>query len=791
MLRAVPGAGDVGHVAVLASDDLLPESMLDTEDISAEGTQPGYYGLVIEAGAFPHNRARPFARRLLDSRGRVSPHTVILRPRYPQVSPAPNLPPDDPDLPGAGEDYTQPQLDGCKKKWLAFLNTFHEDVRKALANGGPDAAVVVAIHHGQRDLQTLRRLSFDAKLGPERGYCPVARSEQKYIGAWEAEKDIVRNLLARPTLPKSQSGGVICQKVEREYADARPDAPKVDITGRYEYVSPDPDDPKKGSYILNVNQAGRHVEGHITIVLRPSDDVKKSRANTRFHGDLQADGSFLVYSTERPDLFWGYLIHEHKGSKGHLYWKKMNKDDVDPVKDRDRLEKYSDAPTLMEWAFSDHTFPGWGPVHRQERWPLTRAQIRHLVASFSEDVMAPLLKNYFSKPYADRVAEREALTQAAIPLNLHFEKVFKHKTNGIHLFDMELGRYYARNILSQNKWTHKQITRSILDWIQIALDVLGGFGRRIEAVNDYLGLNATIGPGKKPVDPTTPPNKYKVKFSLERHRAIFYRGTIIVERMTGTKFNETFKIALKGIQVKAGSIEESGEAESYYDWTERDIPGDVELVTGKVGAKIPGVKASAGAWFMHVFGSNYLPYLDVLGTDVDAKLNAGKKFKFDGINLGGLWGEIYSKKLPDKDYSKFLPAPDYVANYNLKNDAHFCLGSALLTEDGRQALRIVCANELAVFQLPDSTLKIVGHADRVDTDERNYELSKMRAMNTLRAVIDVLGDRFRIPKDNIKLDWKGEEEAAIAQPKGQKPDPKFRRVDVYVNARLVISLKAA
>lgn len=80
MLRAVPGTGDVGHVSVLASDDLLTQSMLASEGIAAESVQPGYYGLVIESGAFPHSRSRPFARRMLDSRGRVPPNTVFLRP---------------------------------------------------------------------------------------------------------------------------------------------------------------------------------------------------------------------------------------------------------------------------------------------------------------------------------------------------------------------------------------------------------------------------------------------------------------------------------------------------------------------------------------------------------------------------------------------------------------------------------------------------------------------------------------------------------------------------------------
>ncbi len=80
MVRVVPGTGDIGHVSVLASDDLMSRSQLVAEGIPAESSQPGYYGTVIEAGAYPHSRRVPYARRFLDSSGRVPLHTVILRP---------------------------------------------------------------------------------------------------------------------------------------------------------------------------------------------------------------------------------------------------------------------------------------------------------------------------------------------------------------------------------------------------------------------------------------------------------------------------------------------------------------------------------------------------------------------------------------------------------------------------------------------------------------------------------------------------------------------------------------
>src|SRR5215472_2133062 len=84
MLRFVPGTEDIGHLSVLAFGDLQSRVMLVSRGIAIESMQSGYYGLVIEAGAFPHNRKEPFARRFLDSRGRVPTHTLILRPQFGQ-----------------------------------------------------------------------------------------------------------------------------------------------------------------------------------------------------------------------------------------------------------------------------------------------------------------------------------------------------------------------------------------------------------------------------------------------------------------------------------------------------------------------------------------------------------------------------------------------------------------------------------------------------------------------------------------------------------------------------------
>jgi subtilisin family serine protease len=98
MLRFAAGTGDVGHVAVLASERLMTRSLLAAEGVASESMQPGQYGLVIEAGAYPHNRSRRYARRLLDGRGLVPANTVLLRPRFPEPTNEPDQAPDIPEL---------------------------------------------------------------------------------------------------------------------------------------------------------------------------------------------------------------------------------------------------------------------------------------------------------------------------------------------------------------------------------------------------------------------------------------------------------------------------------------------------------------------------------------------------------------------------------------------------------------------------------------------------------------------------------------------------------------------
>jgi hypothetical protein len=147
--------------------------------------------------------------------------------------------------------------------------------------------------------------------------------------------------------------------------------------------------------------------------------------------------------------------------------------------------------------------------------------------------------------------------------------------------------------------------------------------------------------------------------------------------------------------------------------------------------------------------------------------------------------------------------------------AHFDLGSAILTDEGRQALRRLCAAELPWFLRGDTQIVLTAHCDLVrfrrdsralappdslisgddakTDDPRNKQLAVYRAANVKLAVKDILGDRLKIPDKLLVEDPMGKKEAEEAKKRGYEPyrNPHRRRVDVTMNGRYVLTLTEA
>lgn len=79
IVRRALGEGRLAHLAIVATPELWSQNQLMERGLYGESDRPGFYVQVVEGGPRPHTLADSFARRVLDSRGRLYPDSVILR----------------------------------------------------------------------------------------------------------------------------------------------------------------------------------------------------------------------------------------------------------------------------------------------------------------------------------------------------------------------------------------------------------------------------------------------------------------------------------------------------------------------------------------------------------------------------------------------------------------------------------------------------------------------------------------------------------------------------------------
>lgn len=693
---------------------------------------------------------------------------------------------------GAGEleSAKQRRRTTCEAAWSTLRDGLPEPMRDALRAGQFPDAVRWGIHHGMRDVDALTTIVFHGWHGSSRGYCKLDPAEPKfafYRTQWRQIRDqMVRPAFAFAAQP-DKAGPSVCVaggKPRRE--PPRPDGPPFDVTGRYEDRAAVP------KFTLRVNQAGNHVEALMTEAVLPPSDPRGPRRGPRrtwrFSGDLRpgAGGGYVeLFDRARPsvpvhltpDPATGALRIWESGTPGF------------------RAERVSLAPTMMEGALSGLDEKDLVRLH--EWRPLAGHQVRHLHDRLRPDALAPLLQKVFAVK-GDLTASRLDRARATGELLRHLERIWDDPAHGIDEQDRDLARFYARTILTRGKWT-LGYTRSVLDWLQFATErlVLDG-----AAPTSAFALTRLLGLAPLARTPGRGMHSYTVRMSMRGGSAFVggYGGSLTVEKTSDggawrKGATERFDFWVLGVEVGIGlkpgkSI--SGTVSVPFEWQPPDFPGTIAIVKGEV--SFGGVSAEAG--FVHIHGSGNLPVLEVLFTDLGPDITLKPKpggAKLDlKLSLGpaGHLGKIRKKPFPDVDYTTFTVRTDHAVAYGLTKDVHFCLDSASLSAEARQAVRVMCANELAAFVSPNTHLTINAHTDRSASPDYNRTLSALRAENTRQVIQDVLGPKFGIAEGNVTLRGMGESEATAAgRPDGER-NPKYRRVDVILDARLVLTLNA-
>src|SRR5262249_12551466 len=143
--------------------------------------------------------------------------------------------------------------------------------------------------------------------------------------------------------------------------EVRPDDDKPDL--RLEGINPDPiytgryastkaDDGSR--HFWAINQAGKAL-----IAIRTMRDFgKSSRDYVELRGDLQSDGTAVLFRTDQPEAFWGYKQPQRGGSIHSNYGSYLGPDGkrVLAAPDASRasdevLQVETDRPAMMESLF--------------------------------------------------------------------------------------------------------------------------------------------------------------------------------------------------------------------------------------------------------------------------------------------------------------------------------------------------------------------------------------------------------------------------------------------------------
>ncbi|HMA64046.1 MAG: hypothetical protein ACM31E_01800 [Fibrobacterota bacterium] len=229
-----------------------------------------------------------------------------------------------------------------------------------------------------------------------------------------------------------------------------------------------------------------------------------------------------------------------------------------------------------------------------------------------------------------------------------------------------------------------------------------------------------------------------------------------------------------GIGIVLGSTND-GMVSTPFKWTGDNLPGIVEMKDMSVGLYW-GV--SATGLFIKGNGKNPELVVDLSGTS--GTVIGGSIGVSQYVGLITKTGETLGFDVPTETVTK---ATEEISS---STSIHFPFGSADVLEPGRQLLRIMAAQELAVFMANYETVLIQSHADKPASEMYNLALTGYRSFNTSQVLQDILGNYYKF--DKIKKEGLGETEATKAKDLENEKNPIHRRSDIFLNGRLVAQL---
>ena len=611
------------------------------------------------------------------------------------------------------------------------------------------------------------------------------------------------------------------ERADRRLDEPRPDPQASDITGRYQ-SSGAMGEAGQPSFLLHVNQAGRHLEGLLVQLPRGRGNPASMQ---RFEGESKGADAFTVLVYRYDDEIRGEirvegeclvltlpLWHGLSGTTFHLREPRAT-----------FLDGALDAVTETQEAVVGPDKGIKAMVESAESCPLTDSQMFRLERAFAANQIGHFLDTHYALSSRDSLIDRSQRLNATENLDKYVGKAFDDA--GCSRQQQALAVEYVRTILVNHRATINDSTRSQLEWVEdmaaeaivtadalvqpTATNIDKGKPRELANLRLLLGITAPLGTGAV--------YEYEIVVNLEAKdtplkgltaaHARAYYGAIEVTKLEPGRWKQGYSVVLLGGGVLVGkggsdSIDAKGTFSARGHWTQADFPGWVVLHDGGAWAakKVPVSDQTLGL-------GNREPALVLIGRgnhprQIVSLKGANAVREGLGAEYALAWGRIFdlAQDLSKLDYGRVPRRIERLWARKLAESVHFDFGSALLKGIGRAQVRIFCAVWLRWLGSPYSSMCIVGHADTVDTKERNLELSTMRAKNVLQAIRDILGKKLAIPESAITVKGMGETEAdeektarelAAGRSLPDTPNRLFRRVEVELDGRCVLVLWGA
>ena len=249
----------------------------------------------------------------------------------------------------------------------------------------------------------------------------------------------------------------------------------------------------------------------------------------------------------------------------------------------------------------------------------------------------------------------------------------------------------------------------------------------------------------------------------------------------------TFFVAgggLGGGDVEKKYLKATGSTDTHLPWKAEHFSGLLSVMSGQA-ARDKGGKLEENQLILIDEGSHPTePSIQLLFDKVDTDLSN------QALGLGFGW------VFEPGDIDKLPPTPpktklhSYTAEYVAEDRFDFRLGSATVTDFGRQRLRMLAAHELAQLRQRSVKVTIDGFADRLGSTGYNDVLSGSRAENTKTALHDCLGGK---PAAKIETAGWGERHLALLNQwydfPDNSPSPEWRRVFVTIHGVASVELR--